>query len=154
MKYTKKIGWQKYEDMIQNQLQSPLIEAMYQSLSGQSSEIDLDDLSEDEQEILNSLRENEQEDPYGQYVIPVDPKMMEHINLSANFDCWLGHTNFNITKDVLDTLESMEGVEVLKVCSRYRFFVGIGRMFDFSEVRQNIEDTLTTFQEKEIEQEN
>jgi len=30
----------------------------------------------------------------------------------------------------------------LKICSRYRFFIGIGRMFDFKNVRKNIENIL------------
>jgi hypothetical protein len=142
MKITKKIGWQKYEDMIQNQLQSPLFEIMYKSIAAQTMSGDLDDLSEEEQEILASF-EDQAEELYQQNIVPVDDKMMEHVNLSTNFDCWLGHTNFNITKEVLDEIESMEGVEILKVCSRYRFFLGIGRMFDFKEVRKNIESTLT-----------
>lgn len=142
MNITKKIGWQKYEDMIHNQLQSPLFEIMYKSIAAQTMSGDLDDLSEEEQEILASF-EDQAEELYQQNIIPVDDKMMEHVNLSSNFDCWLGHTNFNITKEVLDELESMEGVEILKVCSRYRFFLGIGRMFDFKEVRKNIESTLT-----------
>ena len=75
-------------------------------------------------------------------MLPIDDKMVENINLVANFDCWMGHTNFNITEKIKKKLNSAEGVEVLKVCSRYRFFVGIGKMFDFKEVRRNIEDNI------------
>ena len=68
--------------------------------------------------------------------------LSNEIQMITNFDCWLGHTNFNISKSVKDRLENIRGVEVLKICSRYRFFVGIGRMFDFSDVRKEIEESF------------
>ena len=150
MKITKKIGWQKYEDMIQNQLQSPLLNSIYESLSSAQEELDLEEFTEEELEILAEAQ-NSLGSTYSQQIIPIDPKMMEHVNLSANFDCWLGHTNFNITEDVLTKLEELDGVEVLKVCSRYRFFVGIGKMFDFKEVRKTIENTFIKSKENKIE---
>ena len=42
-----------------------------------------------------------------------------------------------------DKLNIIPGVEVLKILSRYRFFVGIGKLFDFTEVRKNIENEIT-----------
>ena len=150
MKITKKIGWQKDEDMIQNQLQSPLLNSIYESLSSAQDELDEEEFTEEELEILAEAQ-NSLGSTYSQQIIPIDPKMMEHVNLSANFDCWLGHTNFNITEDVLTKLEELDGVEVLKVCSRYRFFVGIGKMFDFKEVRKTIENTFIKSKENKIE---
>ena len=52
-------------------------------------------------------------------------------------------------KYVKDKIEKSEGVEVLKICSRYRFFLGVGRMFDFTDVRNNIETLLTNFEDKD-----
>lgn len=147
----KKIGWQKYEDMVQNQMNSPLMQVLYQQAQKQA-EIAYNEMSEEELEMFRDALE-EGEETYivqGQSYQP-DESLAEHINLSANFDCWLGHTNFNITQNVLNTIEATEGVELLKICSRYRFFVGVGRMFDFKEVRQKIENTL--IQESNIEQE-
>jgi len=125
----KKIGWQKYEDVLQDQLDSPLLEAMMKKLAGEQIVTD-----EEMKEIMEAegVLETRQ-------MIPIDEKTMENIYLANNFDCWMGHTNFNISKTVMDALCEMEGVEILKVCSRYRFFLGVGRMFDFSNVRQNIE---------------
>ena len=57
----------------------------------------------------------------------------------TNFDCWVGHTNFNLSKKIASELEKIEGVELLRICSRYRFFIGIGKMFDFKAVRKNLE---------------
>ena len=47
-----------------------------------------------------------------------------------------------ITKKIKDTLNAAEGVEILKINSRYRFFIGVGKMFDFKDVRTNIEEKL------------
>ena len=58
------------------------------------------------------------------------------------FECWMGHTNFDISKRVQNTLEKTQGVELLVVTSRYRFFMGIGKLFDFRSVRKDIEDDL------------
>ena len=135
MKIQKKIGWQKYEDLIEAQLDSPLLDMLIQKMS-QSAEDEMDELSEEELEMLSAMQNRDNA------MVHIDEKMMENITLATNFDCWMGHTNFNITKDIRDKLNKTEGIEILKICSRYRFFVGIGRMFDFTEVRKNIENLL------------
>tara|TARA_R110000824_G_scaffold77249_1_gene195443 strand:+ start:11400 stop:12050 length:651 start_codon:yes stop_codon:yes gene_type:complete len=61
---------------------------------------------------------------------------------SNQFDCWLGHSNFDITASVRDALEEIPGVEVLVILTRYRFFIGIGRMFSFRDVRVTIEKEI------------
>jgi hypothetical protein len=61
---------------------------------------------------------------------------------SNQFDCWLGHANFDITPSVRDALEEIPGVEVLIILTRYRFFIGIGRMFNFRDVRVIIEKEI------------
>jgi len=67
---------------------------------------------------------------------------LKEASVLASFDCWVGHTNFDITPSIKDKLEKTTGIEVLKIQSRYRFFVGVGKMFDFKQVRKNIEDEL------------
>ena len=62
--------------------------------------------------------------------------------LASNFDCWVGHTNFDITQDTFNMLNQVEGVELLKVVSRYRFFIGIGKMFKFKNVRADLEKQI------------
>ena len=128
----KQIGWQKYEDVLEQQLQSPLLQSFYDSFNS----FDEEDFTEEE---LRSMQEIEQP----QQVIPVDSKLMESVTLTSNFDCWMGHTNFNITDNIKEELNRVDGVEVLKICSRYRFFVGVGKMFKFSNVRKNIENALS-----------
>ena len=72
----------------------------------------------------------------------ITESLANEISLATNFDCWIGHTNFNLTEQLKDQLDNIEGVEMLKIYSRYRFLVGVGRMFDFSEVRKNIEKLI------------
>ena len=69
---------------------------------------------------------------------------------SDRWDCWLGYTNFNITKKISNTIEEISGVEALRILSRYSFFIGIGRLFDIKDVRRNIEKQLCVYTEEEI----
>ena len=69
-------------------------------------------------------------------------QFINEVSMLTNFDCWVGHTNFNLSKKIVSELERIEGVELLRICSRYRFFIGIGKMFDFKAVRKNLEKRL------------
>ena len=138
------IGWQKYEDMLEKQMKSPILANLYKSFYDNiydEAEVRIEDLEDElsEEEIQELLKVASSQTQNEQVMLPVDDKLLESINLVENFDCWMGHTNFNITKEVKKKLNKTDGVEVLKICSRYRFFVGIGKMFDFKEVRLNIE---------------
>lgn len=134
---SKKIGWQKYEDLIQKQLTSPFASLM---LQGQMS-ISEDDFSQEEEDVsFSELLESEEKDLM---IVPVPQDFHNQISLITNYDCWVGHTNFDITEDVKNIVDTCKGVEILKIHSRYRFFVGIGRMFEFSDVRKQIEESLT-----------
>jgi hypothetical protein len=131
---SKKIGWQKYEDMLKDQLNSP-----FASLVATNNIQMLGDIAseeESESEFDFSMLEDPEQDLI---VIPVPESFYEQINLLTNYDCWIGHTNFDITESVKTKVEKTKGVEILKVYSRYRFFIGIGKMFNFSEVRKEIE---------------
>jgi hypothetical protein len=61
---------------------------------------------------------------------------------SEKFDCWIGYTNFDITEDIKDKIERTEGVEALEIMSRYTFFLGVGKMFNFRDVRILIETAI------------
>ena len=43
---------------------------------------------------------------------------------------------------IKNKIEKIEGIELLNITSRYRFFVGIGKFFDFSDVRVSIEKAI------------
>ena len=51
-----------------------------------------------------------------------------------NFNLWLGHSNFDITDDIVDLVENSEGIETLEVFTRYRMRVGIGKVFNAGDV--------------------
>ena len=136
MKKTQKIGWQKYEDLLEAQINSPLMDIMFKAIDQELS------LEKEEIEEISYKDPTEEEDKEDSVLININKDISGEITLAANFDCWMGHTNFNLTEDIKESLNEVDGVEVLKICSRYRFFVGVGRMFDFSDVRKNIEDQI------------
>tara|TARA_Y100000385_G_C13016099_1_gene603917 strand:+ start:673 stop:1299 length:627 start_codon:yes stop_codon:yes gene_type:complete len=69
---------------------------------------------------------------------------------SDRWDCWICHTNFDITNEIVEIIEEVCGVEVLKIMGRYSFFIGVAKMFDIKEVRHDIESALCTYTEEEI----
>ena len=140
--YKNKIGWQKYEDLLEQQINSPLIDMVAQAiLKPMSANVEAEYLNEYEVEQEEEYQQHESTE-MGSVFAGMPEDLSNEIQMISNFDCWLGHTNFNITKSVKERLENVRGVEVLKICSRYRFFIGIGRMFDFSEVRKEIEESF------------
>ena len=129
---SKKIGWQKYEDMLKKQISSPLASIMM------SSQLDL----VEEEDYLEEGVFEEEIESQEIMAVPVPNSFYEQISLITNYDRWLGHSNFDLTPSIKSEIEKVEGVEVLKICSRYRFFLGIGQMFKFTDVRKNIEEII------------
>lgn len=137
----KQIMWQKYEDMLEEQISAPFFkESILNSLYPEEELEDSDHKYDDKLDPNHS--HNERDMIEKGFKLSFSESLAPEILLTSIFDCWVGHTNFNITKDFVNKLDKSEGVEALKICSRYRFFVGIGRMFDFKNVRKNIEKTL------------
>ncbi len=131
------IGWQKYEDVLENQLSSPLVRIMLeQAMQALGGEQDID---EEEKLTTSEVAEERTESTH---VLGMSDEMAQDAAMASNYDCWVGHTNFDITTNTFNTLNQIEGVELLKVVSRYRFFIGIGRMFHFKNVRQDLEDQI------------
>jgi len=70
---------------------------------------------------------------------------------SDRWDCWIAHTNFDITTDMAEKLETeVGGVEALKVIGRYSFFIGVAKLFDITEVRKDVETLLCDYTEQEV----
>ncbi len=94
MKTTQKIGWQKYEDVLESRMQSPLMIQLYKSLANmitQDSELGpTEDVDFDPNEMPIS-------EPV---MLNVDQELSNEIALVSNFDCWVGHTNFNLTEEI------------------------------------------------------
>lgn len=137
MKTNKKIGWQKYEEAIKEQINSPLLKELLIDLISQEMDFEKEDSSESYDEERGDNQRHEMA------MIPISENIVSEASLASSFDCWIAHTNFNITADIKNKVAKVDGVEILKVQSRYRFFVGIGRMFEFSKVREDIEKAIS-----------
>jgi hypothetical protein len=144
MKINNKIGWQKYEDVLENQLSSPLFQDLMSNIIDGYRDSDPQDSEHTEEDVVRySPDEDFNPEPVNVILpVPVSNDMANEISLVTTFDCWVGHTNFDITPSVKRILDEINGVEVLKICSRYRFFIGVGKMFEFKTVRENIEKII------------
>jgi hypothetical protein len=136
----RKIGWQKYEDVIESHVNSPILDIILSKYSETQETMDQKEYIEEEEQEAESVDQ-------GITMMPISAKMMDDIAMLNNFECWMGHTNFDITPEVKEKLNTIEGIELLKVCSRYRFFIGIGRMFHFANVRKLIDEEIVKTKE-------
>ena len=115
----------------------------------QEIQMDSEDLG-----FLEDLMSEAQEEGSGEDIrfIPMRPRVLHTpygptfldslLKPSDRWDCWLCYTNFDITTKVSKMVEEVEGVEALKVMGRYTLFVGVGKIFNNSEVRVKIENIL------------
>lgn len=69
---------------------------------------------------------------------------------SDRWDCWIAHTNFDLTVNIAEIIEKIEGVEALKIMGRYSFFIGVARLFNIKHVRKEIENSICNYTEEEI----
>lgn len=130
----KTIGWQKYEDFLEQQINSPFVQDLI--LKQIANNLDEEGEGyEHEEEVLDQTTKPP-------IVVPITQNLMDDIGMITSFNCWIGHTNFDITHRLKEKLNKTPGIELLKVCSRYRFFIGIGKMFKFNQVREYIEKTI------------
>lgn len=127
-----KIGWQKYEDVMEKQLSSPILSNVIKNFMIQNAPLEEMENEEDLEDFSHEMPS----------FVPISQELIEEMTVLSNFDCWMGHTNFDITPEIKDKLNVVPGIELLKICSRYRFFIGVGSMFSFSDVRKNIENII------------
>lgn len=66
----------------------------------------------------------------------------EHTAPGNIFNFWIGHTNFNITYNISNLIKDTNGVEILDIFTRYRFRIAIGKCFDETFVKKEINDIL------------
>ena len=129
----KKIAWQSWNAIVQDFYNKDSDSDMLEEIFAAQSHEDIPDFPmkvfEPTPRILYT--------PYGMFAADSSLKP------SDRWDCWLAYTNFNLTFGLLEQLESIEGVEAVKVMGRYTFFIGIGKLFSPTEVKLNIENTLT-----------
>lgn len=138
------IKWQTYEDYVNTNLN---ISKMM--MTGQTIKPEIDDEDRNSEDFLDgafdSYDDEEDDDDEESLVFmrfPVTPDLLSSIKLATTFDCWVAHSNFDITPTIHDQLNDIPGVELLKVLTRYRFLIGVGKVFEFTNIRHEIRNTL------------
>jgi len=122
----RKIQWLKWEDPLEPK------KRLKAEFSEEQEQKDSFDYEEDE----NAKHVRLISGPYG--LIPLN----EHGLSNKLYKLWVGHTNFDITPKIVSAIEQINGVEILRVWTRYRFWIGIGNMFDVEIVQKQIEDKI------------
>lgn len=64
------------------------------------------------------------------------PAIRKHLEAKYNF--WEADINFDLTVELATNIAQVKGVESLDPFSRYKFRVGIGKLFDEDDVKQEI----------------
>ena len=124
----RKIAWEKWDvDVIEQEIVENFYEENYDE---EDSEV-----AEDALLFLEKIP-HLVTTPMGMY------QLHDKMNVMNQFECWMGYPNFDVTHSIRDKIEKVEGVELLNVTARYRFFVGIGKLFNFPDVRLAIENAL------------
>lgn len=121
-----------------------------------------DDIEDDNQEFLDdedTENQNEEspsiEKTQNNKYIRVMATPMGIIPINENtasgkiFNFWLGHTNFDISKQILNTIEQTHGVETLDVFTRYRFRISVGKVFEDSKVMREINERVYKYLESD-----
>lgn len=134
----KKIIWEKWNDPFGENLD----ETKWNNYDDENLDED-NELLEQQLFKLNSKPVKVIASPLG--LIPYN----EHTASSKIFNFWVGHTNFNISKPIIQIIEQCEGVELLDIFTRYRFRIGVGKCFTDNEVMKLITDNVIDyFQDK------
>lgn len=129
----KKFVWEKWHN--------PFEEEMKVS-SSQPPEEEVDFYSEEAEDQPHPM--HIQEPPFG-YLSAV----LEHNRFLNSFDFWVLHTNFDITTEIKEFIESTPGVESLDVMTRYRARIGMTQsgLFNNTQVKQMIQNKIIAIDE-------
>ena len=73
------------------------------------------------------------------------PQVDPNAHIYRMFNFWTGHTSFSITAPIATRIEKIEGIEVLDILTRYRFRVGIAKLFRDREVMSAIQEVICEY---------
>ena len=144
------IMWQKWLDPFGEDdiIESSFDKDASDNFLDEDIEEDLEDRSlQKEKNKLESLINNKNKHikviatPMG--IVPVN----ENTCSGKIFNFWVGHTNFDITKNITAIIELTQGVETLDVFTRYRFRISIGKAFDDSAVMRIVNKNVYNYLE-------
>lgn len=119
------IVWEKWNDPIAN---------IDNTISNKEDSSDYDEIPNIKTEIMKCLAT-----PMGISSLP------EESILSKNIDFWVGYTNFNLSAPICNIINQASGVETFDVFTRYRFRVGIGKLFKAGPVISKIAQDVSDF---------
>ncbi len=102
---------------------------------------DLDEDTEDDEEPLSPITQTSK--PVRVIATPMGLIPYNEYTASGKiFNFWIGHTNFNITKNIARIIETTNGIETLDVFTRYRFRIAIGKAFEDRNIMKAIDDRI------------
>ena len=117
-------------------------------VDGMSMFGDLKELQDSEMERLKTEHKSGQKvlsTPHG--IIP----LTEYSYASKFFNFWVIHSNFAISKSMIEAVADIDGIEDILPMTKHRFRISVGRMFTLPEVVSKIQDLLCLPTNSEIE---
>lgn len=135
------------ENKIQWESWNVLEDEMSQKLVGKNSPaLSLEEENEVPQEILSfsSINPVYVSTPFGNY----DPDTP--FRPASRWSCWIGHTNFRLTKGIVKAITQVEGIAALKIMDRYTFCIGVAKMFKIKNVASDIERMLCSVKDEDL----
>lgn len=136
-----KIVWQKWSNPFGSEEE---IDAMNHYLPEDIEE----EIQEHEEELYepNTLEDHNKDMSMNKLRVIATPMgilpLTENTDICNIFNFWIGHSNFDITKNIANIIEQVPGVETLDIYTRYRFRVGVGKAFVDSDVMRDINDEV------------
>ena len=133
----KQIAWQKFEEIIQEQLKSPIV----QMITDHHNE-ELEKYLGDDRDLLSEGLGEEGKLVSAKPLLAMPNDLGEEIYMSSAYQCWVGHTNFDLDREMDYAISRSPGVEKSTVYTRYRFVVGFGKVFDADTAKNEIAKRL------------
>jgi len=132
-----KISWESWNS---------IEDEMCQKEKQKNDSLDISDDLEDKQEIIAfpPITQPHIDTPFGKY----DPE--SPFRPAQRWDCWVGHTNFRLTKGIVKALTQVEGIAAIKIMDRYSFCIGVAKLFKFKHVASEINRVLCSTPEQEL----
>lgn len=83
--------------------------------------------------------------------LPLNIIMPKRPIIHDDLEYWIGNCNFTITESIVDKLDHINGIEILKPVSKHRFVIGLGKMFNLTDVRKDIDKIVCGKTRNQIE---
>lgn len=105
-----------------------------------------DEEFDDTQQMLPQMKHQKfLQTPIGSLPVATD-------SMAENIDFWIMHSNVGITKNMLQIINAIPGVETVEVFTKYRLRIGFTKsgLFNNSDVKYNIMFALQSYMDNEL----